>query len=265
MTALKIYNPFNAFVFHEETVSSTMDVSRQLEAKREPHGTVIAADFQEAGRGRISGREWQMDRKKNLAFSILLRYQGIENIPRALTLRAGLAVSLAIEDFIRETSPQSASLPENRVLVKWPNDIMIGSRKTAGILCEASGGNVFLGIGINVLQKEFPAHLREKAASIAIAAGNEHLTQNACILLLEKTLACLYSELETSSGEDWKNRLEKRLYKKGGQVTFFEGEADSGKEVKGCLIGIGDSGELIISLGNESRPRFFNTGELRTY
>jgi BirA family biotin operon repressor/biotin-[acetyl-CoA-carboxylase] ligase len=253
MTVLKIHNPFNAPVYHEETLSSTMEISRLFAAEGKAHGTVIAADFQKTGRGRIRGRTWEMEERKGLPFSILLRFPDIQKIPTALTLRTGLAVSLAIEDF--------APSLLGAVMVKWPNDIITGSKKIAGILCEADGGNVYIGIGINVAQKEFPPALKEKAGSIAAAAGRD-IASAERFILLEKILARLYNELETSDGETWKSRLEERLYKKGGQVAFIEGAADSGKKVTGCLCGIGDGGELLIVPDGETQARSFITGEL---
>jgi BirA family biotin operon repressor/biotin-[acetyl-CoA-carboxylase] ligase len=266
MTVLKIRNPFNAPVYCEETVSSTMDISRKLARENSPHGTVILADFQEAGRGRIHGRLWEMERGKNLSFTILLRYPDIEDIPSALTLRAGLAVCLAIEDF--------APCLQGLCLVKWPNDILIKStnsgsyKKAVGILCEAEDGNVHLGIGINVSQKEFPVHLREKAVSIALAAERD-ISQDERFMLLEKILSRLYNELDAAqcgeagnSTKNWKHRLEQKLYKKDEQVLFIEGIADSGKEVRGCLTGITDTGELLIIPNGEKKEKSFIAGEL---
>lgn len=253
MIFLKTANPFNAPVYYEETVESTMDISRKLAQNKEPHGTVIVSDFQKAGRGRIKGRQWLMEKGESLAFTILLRYQGIEQIPCALTLRIGLAVSLAIEDY--------APLLSGKVMVKWPNDIIIDSKKAAGILCEADGENVFAGIGINMAQKEFPLSIAEKAISIALAAG-ENIDPDKRFCLLEKILVRLYNELETEEAKKLKARLEQRLYKKDEQVTFIQGAADSGKEIKGRLAGISETGELLIAVNEESEPRSFTTGEL---
>jgi BirA family biotin operon repressor/biotin-[acetyl-CoA-carboxylase] ligase len=248
---MKIANPFNAPVYHEESVSSTMDISRSLAAQGSPHGTVVAADFQEAGRGRIHGRAWRMEKELSLPFTVLLRYNRIEDIPAALTLRAGLAVSLAIEDF--------APVLHGKVQVKWPNDIIIDAKKAAGILCEGDG-TVHVGIGINFAQKEFPAELREKAVSIALAAKSDY-TPEQRFVLLEKILSRLYEELQ--GAEDWKNRLEERLYKIDEQVLFIEGAAESGKEIRGRLTGIGEGGELLITAEGETEARAFVTGELR--
>jgi BirA family biotin operon repressor/biotin-[acetyl-CoA-carboxylase] ligase len=262
VTELNIFNPFNAPVFHEETVSSTMDVSRRLAAQGRAHGTVIAADFQEAGRGRIRGRIWEMDRGTGLSFTVLLRYPRMNDIPAALTLRAGIAVSLAIEDF--------APLLQGMVKVKWPNDIMINEKKAAGILCEANDGIVHMGIGINVTQNGFPSHLRGKAASLLVNSGQlsmniEKSAQDIKFCLLEKILVRLYEELNAGKSGDWKRRMEKRLFKKDEQVLFMEGAADSGMEVRGRLAGIGEQGELLIASDSENIIRSFFNGELVLY
>ena len=261
MRQLAVYNPFNAPVYHEDTVDSTMEFSRILAQRGEPHGTVIAADFQKAGRGRLRGRSWDMERGANLAFTILLRFPGIENIPPALTLRTGLAVSYAIEDF----APALAG----NVLIKWPNDIYIQktvAKKAVGILAEADGGTVHIGIGVNVAQQQFPDSLRDKATSIGlamgVAVGGERFT------LLEKILVRLHAEIEASDGgalrSAWRERIEERLYQKGKQVCFAEGPADSGKIVTGLLAGIGPGGELLITPSGrpDGETLSFNTGEL---
>jgi BirA family biotin operon repressor/biotin-[acetyl-CoA-carboxylase] ligase len=250
MITLEISNPFNAPVYHEETAASTMDISRRLAAMGEPHGTVIMADFQTAGRGRGKGRSWDMDSKLNLPFTILLRYPAIEAIPAALTLRAGLATALAIEDF---------ALPLcGAVKIKWPNDIMIGGGKAAGILAQADEGNVHIGIGINVGQREFSGNLKNKAASIGLALGRDIACEERFILL-EKILARLHREMETEE-KGWISRLEQRLYKKGELISFMEGAADSGAMVTGRLAGIGPEGELLIE--GEGGMRAFVCGEL---
>ncbi|MCL2764068.1 MAG: biotin--[acetyl-CoA-carboxylase] ligase [Treponema sp.] len=254
MVTLKIHNPYKSPVYHIKTASSTMDISKKLADDGALHGTVITADFQEAGRGRKHDRIWEMEREENLPFTILLRYKYMEDIPPALTLRTGLAVLSAIEDF----SPQL----KGSVMLKWPNDIMIGSKKAAGILCEAANGNVHIGIGINVAQKTFPQHLNEKATSIALAAGSNNEVSDR-FDLLEKILLELYNEFERPQEESWKLRIEKRLYKKGEYVLFTEGAADSGRDVRGKLAGITDSGELLIVPEGESMPQSFISGELR--
>jgi len=257
MKLLKLNNPFGAPIYHEETVSSTFDLARSLAEQGEPHGTVIAADFQQAGRGRLN-RPWITERGKSLMFTIILRYAGASSIPNALTLRTGLAVSLAVEDL-------APALTGGFVRIKWPNDIMINTRKAAGILTETDGKIVYIGVGVNVAQEEFPEEYRSKAGSIIQFFPT--LTENARLDLLEKILSRLYEEIENqpAKSETWRERLLNRLYKKGETVTFAEGAADSEKIVEGVLSGLGPGGELLIIPKGEEKARSFITGELRVY
>jgi BirA family biotin operon repressor/biotin-[acetyl-CoA-carboxylase] ligase len=291
-----------------------MDLSRILSTNGEPNGTVIVADFQEKGRGR-QNRQWKTEKGQNLMFTLFLNYADcmrrvhtqelatrgslwgetkgmnpetntlpkqpypdrseaglvdFSSIPKALTLRTGLAVALAIEDFIPCLS--------GFVAIKWPNDIMLKSKKTAGILVETTivendNTNVFIGIGVNLLQREFPEELRGKAGSLltvftevfpdreipSIFAMND-----APLLLLERILAFLHSEI-TAQKSAWKTRLEKKLYKRGEAIVFAEGAADSQKLIQGQLFGIADTGELLIIPEGETAPLPFVNGELRVY
>jgi len=254
MQTLSLTHPLAAPIYYRETVSSTMDESRRLAAQGSAHGTVIVADFQSAGRGRM-GRPWQADRGENLFFTILLRYGAYESIPEALTLKTGLAIARAIEDFAPSLTGE--------VRVKWPNDIMLGMKKAVGILTEADGQTVYIGIGVNVGQNSFPPAIQAKATSIALAI-NTSLPNNARFTVLEHILASLFAELARPDN-DWHLRLTERLYMNGERVRFRPGGADSGVELWGKLCGIGEAGELLIIPDGEADARSFITGELDVY
>ena len=271
MKQLDVYNPFGAPVYHEAVVGSTMDVSRVLAGKGEPHGTAITADFQEEGRGRILQRIWNSEWGKNLLFTILLRYPRIEDIPLALTLRAGLAVSLAIEVF----APALAG----KVLIKWPNDILIAfsragaganaveAKKVCGIYADADGGNVHLGIGVNLAQNKLPESLQGKATSISLAMqrlGNPFTGgAEARFLLLETILVQLYNELEADKEQhNWCKHINERLFKINTQVSFASGAADSNNVTTGILEGIGPEGELVILARGKNERQSFISGEM---
>jgi BirA family biotin operon repressor/biotin-[acetyl-CoA-carboxylase] ligase len=271
MNFLSVVNPWDVPLYYHETLSSTMDEARVRAAQGAPHGTVVVADYQETGRGR-AGRSWNAERGKNLFFTVLLRYQDISSFPQALTLRTGLAVSLAIEDY--------ASLLSGAVLVKWPNDVMIDARKVAGILTETDGKTISIGIGVNVAQDAFPDDLVAKAGSILQAVRARSLRGFAPkevpqapgggldlaadrASLLERILARLHGEL--SSAVPWRGRLEERLYLKGRPVRFIAGGVDSGRTVDGILAGLGAGGELLIAPEGKTAPEAYVTGELRVY
>ena len=104
-----------------------------------PEGAVLAAEEQSAGRGRM-GRAWVSPPRAALTFSLLLRPQGIPPGRRSwLPLLAGVAVAAAV----RTVAAVDAQL-------KWPNDVLVGPAKLAGILAEAAGDAVVVGIGLNV-------------------------------------------------------------------------------------------------------------------
>jgi BirA family biotin operon repressor/biotin-[acetyl-CoA-carboxylase] ligase len=295
MQVLSVSNPFGAPVYWVETTTSTMDEARRLTAEGAVHGTVIAADFQAAGRGRVRDRPWLGRPGENLFATIALRYPGFAAIPGALTLKAGLALALGIEDF----APSLAG----RVELNWPNDIMLlsgpsaagkaqAAGKAAGILTETDGKNVYVGFGVNLLQTEFPEELRNKAASIALALSFPDTARGPPasgvsgprspedrFILLEKILARLFQELEmpgavrdtggraagTAPAESWLSRLKGRLYMRGKPIRFIAGAAGSGRVVEGILSGIGKDGELLILPPGAPRPLAFFTGELDVY
>jgi BirA family biotin operon repressor/biotin-[acetyl-CoA-carboxylase] ligase len=258
MRELPLDNPFSAPVFYLETTLSAMLDARALAAQGAPHGTVVAADFQEAGRGRMGNRQWKAAKGQNLLFALLLRYPDIASIPPALTLRTALALSQAIERLVPAL--------RGRLRVKWPNDVMLpvtgAYRKTAGILAEADGRWVYLGVGVNVHQTLFPEDIRHKAGSIALALGgpSADLPRNIRFSLLTAFLERLRSDLEGLAAPPWREQLEERLYLKGSRARFIPGPAGAGRAVEGLLCGIGEGGELLIR--TEAGIESFAAGEL---
>jgi BirA family biotin operon repressor/biotin-[acetyl-CoA-carboxylase] ligase len=131
-------------------------------------GSVFLADHQTAGRGR-SGRTWLGSAGESLLFSILLRPEPGTAPTSALTLAAGLGVRAALQPYSHE-----------RLQVKWPNDVLAGSRKIAGVLCEGllDGKRlaaVVIGVGINVGAQPFPPELQHNAVALAsLGPGRPH-------------------------------------------------------------------------------------------
>jgi BirA family biotin operon repressor/biotin-[acetyl-CoA-carboxylase] ligase len=144
------------YLYAAET-TSTQDILRD---SAYAHGAVAVAEHQTAGRGR-SGRRWDDAPSTALLFSVLLRPPAGAALPQ-LSLVVGLAVAEAIE-----------LVSGVRAHVKWPNDVLVEGGKVAGILLEASDGDVVCGVGINVNQVEhdLPPLTRTAATSLRLAAG----------------------------------------------------------------------------------------------
>jgi BirA family transcriptional regulator, biotin operon repressor / biotin---[acetyl-CoA-carboxylase] ligase len=122
-----------------DAVRSTGSTNADLLARGGPEGQVLVAEEQTAGRGRM-GRSWVSQPGASLTFSVLVRPTGIPPARRGwLPLLTGIAVATAV----RSVAGVAAT-------VKWPNDVLIGEAKLAGILAEQSGDAVVIGIGINV-------------------------------------------------------------------------------------------------------------------
>jgi BirA family biotin operon repressor/biotin-[acetyl-CoA-carboxylase] ligase len=134
-----------------------------------PHGTVVCADAQTGGRGRL-GRKWESPPGVNLYLSLVLRPPLEPHRAPGLTLAAAIALARALEE--------AAGVETG---LKWPNDLYIGGRKAAGILAEMSADpdalrHVVVGVGINVNGDagSFPEELRGKATSLFMATGRRH-------------------------------------------------------------------------------------------
>ena len=145
-----------------------------------PHGSVFFADEQTAGRGR-GDHGWISVAGEGLYVSVLLRMQ----IPSAHLPLLPLAAGLAAADAIRDVSALDVDL-------RWPNDLLIGRRKTGGILVEANlqtesllHAMVVLGIGITVHQRVFPSGLATPATSIDLEANRRISRQNLLVALLK--------------------------------------------------------------------------------
>ena len=133
-----------------DSIHSTMHVAAGLE-----RGSVVVAGEQTAGQGR-HGHSWHSEAGSGLYVSLVL-----EPLP-VLTLALGLAAAEAIA----QATGVACDL-------RWPNDVMVGHRKVAGILVQLAEGNAIAGIGINVNHAAFPPELAEEATSLRLQAGRE--------------------------------------------------------------------------------------------
>jgi len=156
--------PFGRRLHHFFKTDSTNAVALRLAAEDEPHGTLVIAEEQTAGRGRL-GRAWHSEKTSGIYLSIILRPELAPQQAPLLTLVAGLAA--------RDAVVQVTGLA---VDLRWPNDLLAGGKKFCGILTEMQAEAqrihyVVVGIGVNVNHTKLPAELEPIATSLRLATG----------------------------------------------------------------------------------------------
>jgi BirA family biotin operon repressor/biotin-[acetyl-CoA-carboxylase] ligase len=200
--------------YHLRATDSTNERARALAAAGAPHGTLVTAAEQSAGRGR-QGRTWSAPAGSALLMSLLVR-----DPPRLLPLIAAVAVA--------ETAGREAR-------IKWPNDVLVDGRKVAGILVEGRPQErwAVLGVGLNVAVRveDLPPELHDTATTMGRAPGDVDG-------VLRELLASLGDWLE--AGEDavlaaWRRRDALR----GQEVRWAAGE--------GTADGVDDDGRLLVT------------------
>jgi len=137
-----------------DEVGSTNDVALEMARKGAPEGTVVLARSQTKGRGR-RGRTWLAKPGESLILTTILRPPPERY--RQMAFVAAVAVAECLE--------QECGLEPQ---IKWPNDVLINDRKICGVLTESASGAVVIGIGVNVLQTDFPEEIANRATSVAI-------------------------------------------------------------------------------------------------
>lgn len=221
---------------YHDAVDSTNRVAAELARRGGLEGTVVVADAQSAGRGR-RGRRWESPAGENLYFSVLLT----PNVGPARVPQLALVAAVAVHEGLAECCPQIPAL------IKWPNDILVGGRKAAGILCEASleadhVHRAILGVGINVNGTSVPRALRATATTLRIAGGRE-VSRPALLGAILNRLEALYRGwLQVGDLSGLLASFEEYSALNGRTVAA---ESPSGV-VRGTARGITPTGELVI-------------------
>lgn len=231
------------FVFEE--LPSTNTFALELARNPTPYGTIVLADRQTAGRGRLQ-RAWFSPPGANIygsvIFSLKTKFQSLGWIP----LMAGTAIAQAIEDNINVN-----------ITLKWPNDILIAEYKVGGILCESFNRNstetcVVIGFGINVNLPEslLPKELQPIATSLQIQAQQTfdryHLIKS-IITTLEQGWEALISRGPKSCQLSYKTRC-------STLGSHIQVHLPDGRQLDGVAKAIGEQGQLQI-LTSSSDPK----------
>ncbi|MGC9034066.1 MAG: biotin--[acetyl-CoA-carboxylase] ligase [Thermosulfidibacteraceae bacterium] len=223
---------FGRNYYYFDIVDSTNTFAMGLAEKGAPHGTVVVAESQLSGRGRL-GRRWYSPPGKNIYMSVLVNSEISTLLGFRMTMMAGCAVCESL---------RSIGLP---ALIKWPNDVYVNNRKIAGILTEtivkaSSRINSFIigiGINVNMRKEEIPPYILDKATSVFIEKGEFYPRRNLLISILaslEKWYNACLNKLE----EAW-------MYWRFNNYTIGKRVRVDGKK-EGEAIGVTPFGELLV-------------------
>src|SRR5205807_9093868 len=230
-----------------EVVESTGSTNADLLARAqqgEAEGTVLAAEEQRAGRGRM-GRTWTSPPRAALTFSLLLK----PAVPPArrgwLPLLTGVAVAAAVT---RATGVETG--------LKWPNDLLAADAKLAGILAEAAGDAVVVGIGLNVSTEpaEFPTPRPGALPAIPLrAAGATALNREDILLAILDGFERWYRAWQRAGGEPDRRGLRPEYTRLSATIgRTVRAELPGGQALSGPAVGVDSDGRLLVRLSSGS-------------
>jgi BirA family biotin operon repressor/biotin-[acetyl-CoA-carboxylase] ligase len=239
----KVYERF-------DELHSTNDWAAELIAKSKPaEGTVVRADTQTAGRGQFGSR-WMSPPGQNLLLSVIL-------YPHWLAVQDQFYLSMAVALALHDTISRPACT------VKWPNDVYLGDKKTAGILIQntLSGASIqtsVVGIGLNVNQITFDPALPNPTSLAAFTGATFGL--DVVMVQLFECLEQRYLQLKSGRLAEIKSDYEAILYRRNERSRFVR-TAD-GCLFDGTILGVAPSGHLRVDVANEG-VSFFDLKEIR--
>lgn len=223
---------------YRESTPSTNTLALALGRAGALAGSVVLAEGQSAGRGRL-GKSFLSPAGDGLYFSLLWRSRLAPEDLAKITLAAGLAACLALEE--------GAALQPR---IKWPNDLLLGGRKVGGILVESDNPGrsattlVIVGLGLNVSTSlaDFPPELRERASSLLVASGRL-FSRGALLLALLRQLERVLERMENG---DFAAILEEWRSRDGCRKAMLRWLAPGGEIVCGRSLGPDANGLLHI-------------------
>lgn len=231
--------PFTRLEWHAD-VASTNDIGLARAARGAPHGTVILADMQRAGRGR-QGRTWFSPPGAGLYLSTIIRRDAWGDALSLVTLAAGVAVARGL-----------GAATGLALELKWPNDVVIGRpwRKVAGILTESASigariDAVVVGIGINVHRTAFPPDLIDRATALELETDRP-VERAACVV---EVLAALSEIVRTLRSGDRAGVLNAwRQFGRPGLAGARVRWTDAQGERAGVARDLDDTGALVVDV-----------------
>lgn len=233
---------FASDISFNETVDSTNNVAKKMAEDGAAHGTLVVAEQQTGGKGR-RGRHWVSPSGTGIWMTYILRPDITPDRASMLTLVAAMATAEGIQKHISRVGSDAVCA------IKWPNDIVLNSKKIVGILTEMSAepdcvNYVVTGIGINVNMTEFEEDIKENATSI-LKETDCRMRRSEIIGTITKKFEEYYETfIKTADLSALADSYNSILINKGRQVRI---SASGGEEETGTAVGIDDRGGLLIT------------------
>lgn len=229
-------------VFLLDSTRSTNDVATAAAGAGAPEGTLVLADVQTAGRGR-KGRRWFSKGGRSLVFSLILR---------PLEKGGGLTILIAL------SAARVLERYHEGMRIKWPNDIYCGGFKLGGILAEAKGGAVVMGVGLNVNEEpgDLAGEIRSEAVSLKCLTG-EHVDRGELLAAVIEEFENDYFQWKKGGLARFRGEVEDRLLYIDEAVRLEIGETI----VRGKCVGITEEGALRMQ--TDDGERIVTSGDLR--
>ncbi|MFP4660640.1 MAG: biotin--[acetyl-CoA-carboxylase] ligase [Halanaerobiales bacterium] len=244
-----------------DSLASTNEKAKELARQGYESGTIVIAEEQTAGKGRL-GRQWYSPAETGLWLSIILRPDLLPIKSPYLTIIASLAVYQALENIIDSIGDAGGILVQHEDLdkglrIKWPNDILLNGKKVCGILSEMSAEMdhikyAVVGIGININQNSFPEEIINIATSLRIEYQKSFRRVKLLKLLLtyfENYYYLLLQAKDKGILETWKEKLSII----GQEITIYSNK----QSFSGMVLNISEQGELILKTDDNTIKRFW--------
>ncbi len=218
-------------VIRLEETSSTNDLARDFIENPDADGTVILADRQTKGKGRL-GRSWYSPPGKGIYLSIILNRPLQGNMSYLLCPAVSLAIAQAVE-----------KLSGLKVLIKWPNDLIVNGKKIGGVLVEKSRKAFIVGVGVNLNTDldEFPEEIRGRTSSLKSESG-KHYDKEEFMRELFVEFERIMALLPADGGKEVLNNIKARSFTLGKNVRVVDG----GAILNGEAIGFESDGSLLL-------------------
>jgi len=235
---------FGNKIYTFDSIDSTNNCAKAVAGCGANEGTVVIAEQQTAGRGRL-GRPWEANPNENLMFSIVLRPKVAPDSLNLLPLYVAVAIADAIE-----------RIAHLKVECKWPNDLLISKKKVAGILIEGSVKQnlmeyVVIGVGLNVNQQRFSEDLALKATSLKLECSRDFDR----VTLFREILTSLEGKYKTVSSTGFQSILPQWL-SRTSMINQPISVSQQGNVFSGIVKGLSVEGGLILQSNGTEKTLF---------